>query len=91
MNYWTMQLHPNDLGWNREKELLQNHSVIGLGDWEESANQQPSFQNEMQKGDYVLIKHGGNIIALTKVIGDYFMMIISMIWYGSSEDVRFKC
>ena len=71
MNYWNIQLHPNDLGWSREKELLEKHGVIGLGDWEEAAQQQPNFENTMQKGDIVLVKHGATIIALVEVIGDY--------------------
>ena len=72
MNYWNMQLHPNDLGWTKERELLEKYHLIGLGDWEEAAKQQPDFEKTMAIGDYVLIKHGGNIIALTKVIGNYF-------------------
>lgn len=72
MNYWNMQLHPNDLGWTKEKELLEKHHLIGLGDWEEAAGQQPNFENTMAIGDYVLIKHGGDIIALTRIIGNYF-------------------
>jgi len=71
MQYWNMQLHPNDKSWNREKELLEKYSFIGLGNWQEAANQQYAFENQMQKGDYVLIKRGGEIIALTKVVGDY--------------------
>ena len=71
MNYWNMQLHPNDMNWNKEKELLRKYSLIGLGDWDEEASQQPNFEKEMCVGDYVMIKHGGTIIALVKVIGDY--------------------
>ena len=71
MNYWNIQLHPNNLGWNRERELLEKHGVIGLGDWDEAAQQQPNFENAMQKGDVVLVKHGATIIALVEVIGDY--------------------
>ena len=71
MNYWNMQLHPDDLNWNREKELLKTHHLIGLGDWDELSGQQNAFETEMEKGDYVLIKRGGEIIALTKVVGDY--------------------
>ena len=67
MNYWNIQLHPNDLGWRREKELLEKHGVIGLGDCEEAAQ----FENTMQKGDIILVKRGATIIALVEVIGDY--------------------
>lgn len=73
MNYWNMQLHPNDMNWKREEELLRKYSLIGLGDWDEAANQQPCFEKEMSIGDYVMIKHGGTIIALVKVVGDYYV------------------
>lgn len=78
------------MGWSREKELLQKYALIGLGDWDEAASQQPSFQNEMQKGDYVLIKHGGTIIALTKVIGDYFYddNINDLVWFQRRRKVQ---
>ncbi len=72
MNYWHMQLHPSDLTWGREKNLLIERGVIGLGDWkEEKANQQVAFEKQMKKGDIVAVKRGGNFIALTRVTGDY--------------------
>ncbi len=71
MNYWNMQLHPNDMNWNKEEELLRKYGLIVLGDWDEAASQQPYFEKEMSIGDYVMIKHGGTIIALVKVIGNY--------------------
>jgi len=72
MNYWHMQLHPSDITWGREKNLLIERGVIGLGDWkEEKANQQVAFEKQMKKGDIVAVKRGGNFIALTRVTGDY--------------------
>lgn len=71
MNFWNIQLHPNDLGWKKEEELLRKYKMIGLGEWEEAANQQPSFINTMKIGDIVLVKRGGTIIALVKVVSDY--------------------
>ncbi|MFZ2969453.1 MAG: AAA family ATPase [Sulfuricurvum sp.] len=71
MTYWHMQLHPNDQGWGREKELLSlKPSVIGLGDWKAGKSQILSFNHEMQIDDIVLIKHGAQPIALVKVIGE---------------------
>lgn len=67
-----MQLHPSDITWGREKNLLIERGVIGLGDWkEEKANQQVAFEKQMKIGDIVAVKRGGNFIALTRVIGDY--------------------
>lgn len=90
MNYWNMQLHPNDPNWHREEELLKKHGVIGLGVWEEESNQQSSFQNVMQVGDYVVIKHGGTIIALTQVIGDYYYdeNTDDLLWFERRRKVK---
>lgn len=70
MTYWHMQLHPDDKSWGREKELLENKALIGLGDWEGGQSQIYQFKNEMERGDIVLIKCGANPIALVKVIGN---------------------
>lgn len=66
-----MQLHPNDLNWSKEKEVLEKYNLIGLGDWEEQISQQDDFENKMKVGDIVAIKRGSQFIALTKVIGEY--------------------
>lgn len=71
MNYWHMQLHPNDLNWSKEKEVLEKYHIIGLGDWEEQISQQDDFEKKMKIGDIVAIKRGSQFIALTKVTGDY--------------------
>lgn len=90
MNYWNIQLHPNDMGWSREKELLIMHGVIGLGDWEEAAKQQPNFENTMQKGDIVLVKHGATIIALVEVTGDYeySTQTDELLWFERRRKVK---
>ena len=71
MNFWHMQLHPDDINWKKEEKLLRETSYIGLGDWEEQISQQESFEKRMLIGDIVAIKRGGTLIALTKVISDY--------------------
>jgi predicted ATP-binding protein involved in virulence len=68
MTYWHMQLHPNDLSWGREKELLEKKALIGLG-LSKSELAYKDFKS-MQINDIVLIKHGENPIALVKVIGE---------------------
>ncbi len=91
MNYWNMQLHPNDLTWNREVELLKKHSVIGLGDWDEAAKQQPNFENVMQIGDYVMIKHGGSLVALVQVESDYYKKdedVDDLLWFQKRRKVK---
>lgn len=71
MNFWHMQLHPDDINWKKEEKLLKETGYIGLGDWEEQISQQESFEKRMLIGDIVAIKRGGSLIALTKVISDY--------------------
>jgi 5-methylcytosine-specific restriction endonuclease McrBC GTP-binding regulatory subunit McrB len=86
-----MQLHPNDLTWNREVELLKKHSVIGLGDWDEAAKQQPNFENVMQIGDYVMIKHGGSLVALVQVESDYYKKdedVDDLLWFQKRRKVK---
>lgn len=72
MNFWHMQLHPDNDSWGLEREVLEKTKYIGLGDWNEKRKaQQLSFQNEMHIGDIVAIKRGEAPIALVKVIGEY--------------------
>lgn len=71
MNFWHMQLHPDNSRWCREKELLEKFNLIGLGTWNEGASQQSDFEFKMKVGDIVAIKRGEILIALTKVVGDY--------------------
>ena len=49
MAYWHMQLHPDDKGQGREKELLGSEiPLIGLGDyWDGGDLPILQFQNEM--------------------------------------------
>ena len=71
MNFWHMQLHPDDINWKKEEKLLRETGYIGLGDWDEQVSQQESFEKRMLIGDIVAIKRGGSLIALTKVTSDY--------------------
>lgn len=71
MNYWHIQLHPNNKYWKKEKELLEKRALIGLGKSDDNDPQLLRFKNEMKKGDIVAIKNGNQLIALVKVIGDF--------------------
>ncbi len=66
MNYWHMQLHPDDIHWEREKELLEKTSLIGLGLGNKSQIDQ--FILEIKIDDIVLIRRGVVPIALVRVI-----------------------
>ncbi|MFA0348250.1 P-loop NTPase fold protein [Vibrio sp. 10N.222.55.C6] len=65
---WHMQLHPDDIYWSKETELLKKHGLIGLG--KSKANS--SFLNfeSMKKNDVVLIRRGSTPIALVQVNGE---------------------
>lgn len=69
MTYWHMQLHPDAQNWGKEKEVLEKLSIIGLGGDEDSLKV-VQFQREMRIGDVVLVKRGGNPIALVEITGD---------------------
>lgn len=71
MNFWHMQLHPDDINWKKEERLLRETGYIGLGAWDEQISQQESFEKRMIIGDIVAIKRGGSLIALTRVTSDY--------------------
>jgi hypothetical protein len=68
LQYWHMQLHPNNQKWGKEQELLRSLSLIGL---EKDKTDQAFLDFErMRINDVVLIKKGSKPIALTKVIGE---------------------
>jgi hypothetical protein len=71
MTYWHMQLHPDDKNFNREREILEQTHVIGLGAWLEGTPQISQFEDEMEIGDIVLIRLGGKSIALVEVTGEF--------------------
>lgn len=66
--FWHMQLHPFDLGWEKEKELLESYSLIGIG----KEKSDPAYKNlsRMKIGDIVAIRRGGVPIALVEVTGE---------------------
>lgn len=62
MNFWHMQLHPNEANeWSRKDILdLVNLNVIGVGKgWKGDRNCPEKFNEEMAIGDIVLIRHEG--------------------------------
>jgi AAA15 family ATPase/GTPase len=69
IRYWHIQLHPNQINWNRERELLETTSLIGLGLLKKGDSQIRNFENVMEIGDIVLVKRGSTPIALVQIIG----------------------
>ena len=68
MAYWHMQLHPNDLEWRREEELLEKLSLIGMG--LSSEIQTNNFIKNVKLRDIILVKRGSEPIALVEVDGE---------------------
>ena len=73
MNFWHMQLHPDNKHFGKEKEILEKTSLIGLGETKKLALEIDSFKNVMKIGDIVLIKLGKQPIALVKVESEVFL------------------
>jgi len=71
MNYWHMQLHPdNKTDFPREKikQILLDKKIIGLGEWDNGQSQINQFNNDMAIGDIILIRADGPM-ALVEIIG----------------------
>jgi predicted ATPase len=69
MAYWHMQLHPNDLNWEREEELLQKTNLIGV-----KSNDiiiLKVFEDKLNIGDIILIRRYNQPIALVEVISEF--------------------
>lgn len=78
MNYWHIQLHPdNRLSQETIKDILINKKVIGLGSYWEDKNGNEVldpvwFQNDMKTGDIIMVRDGSTPIALVEVIGSSY-------------------
>lgn len=75
INYWHIQLHPDDKNSFSPElilQILEKKSVIGLGEWEKGKDQITQFKEKMAIGDIVAVKQGSTPIALVKVIGDAY-------------------
>ena len=81
MNYWHIQLHPDDRGTfdtEKIKKILSEKSVIGLGEWEKGEDKINQFKDKMAIGVIVAVKQGSIPIALVRVTGNaYFERIIN--------------
>ena len=75
MNYWHIQLHPDnrkDFSNKVIREILSEKKIIGLGEWEQGEKQREQFQNNMKIGDVVVVKSGKTPIAIVEVIGQSY-------------------
>lgn len=79
MNYWHIQLHPDDrLSIETLKSILINLQEIGLGEsWNDKngnpVNAPELFKKQMKIGDIVMVRDTVTPVALVKVISDGFI------------------
>jgi len=94
MNYWHIQLHPNDReNFNiiQVREILEQRAVIGLGEWSDGEAIINQFTESMAIGDIIAVKQGSAPIALVRVIGEaYFEEEIddNLDWFHNRRDVE---
>lgn len=76
MNFWHMQMHPDDKSFAVERihAILEHHKIIGVGQWAEGEAVIDDFINRMQVNDIVAIKTGKQLIALVQVIGGAYQV-----------------
>src|ERR1035437_7129276 len=73
MNYWHIQLHPDNTGDfppEKVKRILNDTSFIGLGEWEKGEYQIKQFVDVLKIGDIVAVRSGQTPISLVEVVGD---------------------
>lgn len=79
MNYWHIQLHPDErLNIETIKSILTEKQVIGMGDsWNDKngnpVNDPKWFRDDMKIGDVVMVRDGSTPVALVKVIGNAYI------------------
>ena len=76
INYWHMQIHPDEKSFAEEHvySLLENNKIIGLGNWKDGKENGTidAFIKKMSVNDIVAIKNGAKLIALVQVIGGWY-------------------
>lgn len=94
MNYWHMQLHPNDKEafdedtiWN----ILMQTKTIGMWhEWENDKEQPGIFKDTMKIGDIVLIRP---VFGLVQILSDWYTVDKSLVdsdldWYTLRRDIQ---
>ena len=95
MNYWHMQLHPNDKNAYTPEEILQiikDKGVIGMGEsWDNDKRQPEHFKEDAAIGDIVVIRHGPPI-CLVEIISECKKNDgkdkVSGVWFTIYRDVK---
>jgi 5-methylcytosine-specific restriction protein B len=84
MNFWHMQLHPNNKDEVKREDvykILTDKKIIGLGaQWENDRGQPQKFSDEIKIGDIILIRSDGPL-ALVKVTGKCIKNDKDDVWF----------
>lgn len=91
MNYWHMQLHPNnrkEVNRNEVIKILKEKGIIGLGaEWENDRGQPQKFSEELQIGDIVLIRSDGPL-ALVRITGNSIVNNNKDVWFELKRNIE---
>ena len=94
MNYWHMQLHPNDRESFDEDtvwDILMKTKTIGMWhEWENDKGAPVTFKEEMKIGDLVLIRP---VYGLVQILSDWYTVKESLVnsdldWYTLRRDIQ---
>jgi len=93
INYWHMQMHPDDKIYGEEHvyAILEHKKIVGLGHWENGEKVRNKFSNEMNVNDIIAIKNGEKLIALVQVIGGSYRVeddITDIGWIQHRRPIR---
>lgn len=91
MNFWHMQLHPDDSSEITRKDalnILEEKSIIGMGkSWENDRGQPNKFIHDMKIGDIVLIRSNGPL-ALVRITGECYDNINKDVWFKLIRNIE---
>lgn len=91
MNFWHMQLHPDDRKEVNRDEVLKiitDKQIIGLGkQWDNDRGQPYKFSDDMKTGDIVLVRSDGPL-ALVKVTSICNDNEDKDVWFELKRDIK---
>jgi 5-methylcytosine-specific restriction protein B len=93
MNYWHIQLHPNNRASfpaEKVKRILIEKEVIGMGEWEDGWSMINQFKIEAKIGDIVLVRSGGPL-AIVQIVSDAYYEDITnseLDWFENRRKIK---
>lgn len=88
MNYFHIQLHPNNaIGVENVKRILEK-AIIGVGSGNSDA---AAFKSQPNIGDVVVVREGSTPIALVRIASDFYMepnVDVSLDWFDLRRKIE---